>query len=244
MNALHRITLGLFSALLLAVMSSCAQEQATMKEDETKAQVPALAKFHTSIYKLWHTAWPKKDTEMLVALAPDIEKGVADVAGAALPGILRDKKAAWETNVKKLQDIAAEYKVAAGSADQQKLLDAAEKLHAQYEALVRVTRPPLKEIDAFHTILYPIYHYYLPQEDMAKLKTSVAQLKLKMDTLNTVTLPERQKKREEAFVAARAKLSTSVDGVVGAMATENVEKIKAAIHTMHANYEALEKVFE
>jgi hypothetical protein len=107
-----------------------------------------------------------------------------------------------------------------------------------------VTRPPLKEIDAFHTVLYGIYHYYMPQEDMAKLKTSVAELKVKMDTLNTVKLSERMKKREEGFIAARAKLSTSVDAVVTALATEKKDQIKKAIHTMHADYEALEKVFE
>ena len=36
-----------------------------------------------------------------------------------------------------------EYRAAVEAKQKQPLLDAAEKLHAQYEALVRVIRPPL-----------------------------------------------------------------------------------------------------
>jgi hypothetical protein len=183
MKTLCRVTTLVLSLLALSVLPAFAQEHEPESQDETKAEVPALTRFHTPIYKLWHTAWPNKDTAMLASLVPDIEAGVAEVAAAELPGILRDKKEAWDTNVKKLKEIAAEYESAAGGVDQQRMLDAAEKLHAQYETLVRVVRPPMKQIDAFHSVLYMIYHYYMPEWNMPKLKTSVAELKVRMDTL-------------------------------------------------------------
>jgi hypothetical protein len=54
--------------------------------------VPALESFHKVIHKIWHKAWPKKDTTLLRSLLQDVEKGIADVASAKLPGILREGK--------------------------------------------------------------------------------------------------------------------------------------------------------
>jgi len=237
-------TAGLLVGLMFMLKPGAAQEHEDHQTEETKAQVPALTRFHATIYKLWHTAWPKKDTDMLAALVPDIDKGVAEVAAAELPGILRDKKPMWKMNVKKLQDVTVAYKSAIASKEQQKALDAAEALHAQYEALVRLIRPVLKEIEAFHEVLYMLYHYYLPGEDLAKIKSSAVQLKEKMTALDAATLPERMKKREDAFVKARGALSTAVTEVAATVTTDDMAKIKTAVHAMHSKYEALEKVFE
>ena len=127
---------------------------------EATAEVPALDSFHEVIFKIWHEAWPQKNAAMLRQLVPDVEKGIASVASAPLPGILRDRKAAWDEGVKKLQNAGSEYKVAAASNDNSKLLAAAEKLHGQFESLMRITRPAMKELDEFHAVLYMIYHHH------------------------------------------------------------------------------------
>jgi hypothetical protein len=211
---------------------------------ETKAEVPALTEFHTVIYQLWHTAWPEKDIALLTSLVPEIEKHADAIAKAELPGILRDKKSTWERQVKQLQMNVEEYASAARDKNEKRLLDAAEQLHAQYEKLVRVVRPPLAELDAFHTVLYPIYHYYLPEFNLDQLKKSMPALMAKMDALNAVVLPERKKKVEPAFVEKRTALSTSVTELHQALQTEGKEKITAAIEKMHADYQALEKILE
>jgi hypothetical protein len=231
-------------ALTLVSAPVIAQDTKASHEAEVKSQVPALQQFHTPIYKLWHTAWPKKDTAMMASLWPDIEKGVADVAAAELPGILRDKKTAWQEGLKQLQDAAAAYHTAMAGAEIQPKLDAAEKLHMRYEAMVRVIRPVLKEVDAFHQVLYMIYHYYMPEHNMEKLGPAVLELSAKMDTLDAVKLPERLQAKDGAFQAARKKLSASVAYVKGVMASKDEKKITSAIRTMHSDYESLQKVFE
>jgi hypothetical protein len=243
----HALNFALGVALTIAPAMMSAQDTKDTKathDEEVKAQVPALQKFHTSIYKLWHTAWPKKDTAMMASLWPEIEKGVAEIAAAELPGILRDKKAAWQEGLKQLQDIASMYKTAMAGTELQPKLDAAEKLHMQYEQMVRVIRPAMKEVDAFHQVLYMIYHYYLPDRKMDELKTAVTELSAKMDTLDAAKLPDRLMKRDASFQAARAKLSTSVAYVKGVMASKDEKKINDAIRRMHSDYEALERVFE
>lgn len=239
--------LAAYIVILMVALASTAvlaQDTKSAHEAELKSQVPALKQFHTQIYQLWHNAWPKKDTVMMAALLPDIEKGVAEVAAAELPGILREKKAAWKEGVTQLQEIAGKYKTALAGTDLQAKLDAAEKLHAQYERMVRIIRPAMKEVDAFHQVLYMIYHYYMPERQMDKLTAAVMELSLKMDTLDAATLPERLMKKEAAFNGARTKLSASVAYLKGVVTSKEEKKIVDAVRRMHGDYEALEKVFE
>jgi hypothetical protein len=207
------------------------------------AQVPALDSFHEVIAQIWHEAWPKKDAAMLQKLLPEVEKGIKAVAVAPLPGILREKKAAWEEGVKKLQNAGLEYKAAVAAKDDARLLAAAETLHGRFEGLMRAIRPALKELDDFHGTLYLLYHHYLPKYEIAKIKSSAAELKQKMAALNAAKLPERLKQKEAEFQAARTQLSKSVDSLEAEIKTNQKKTIQAAIETVHSNYQALDKIF-
>jgi hypothetical protein len=237
----QRFFLLILSALVACALPLLAQEE---HRSETKAQVPSLDKFHTVIYHLWHDAWPKKDTDALIALVPDIEKHVTEISKASLPGILREKKPLWDTNVKKLQDIAGEYKAAAEARDSAKLLGAAEKLHGQYEALVRVVRPVMKELMDFHAEFYMLYHDYMPEYKLEQMKTSAAVLKEKMVALNMATLPAPLKGKQDEFQAAREKLSASVDELHEILKNpaNDQGKTNAAIYAVHGDYQALERL--
>jgi hypothetical protein len=208
------------------------------------ATVPALTEFHKVIYKIWHTAWPNKDYDMLTALMPEIEKGTAAIVSAELPGILRDKKAAWEKEVEGLQTIVQEYRSAVETKQKESLLDAAEKLHAQYEALVRVIRPPLRQLEEFHAVLYTIYHYYMPEESLDKIRASVEPLREKMAALNRATLPARFKSKEASFMAARSDLDKAVSELGPAVSSNDLGKIKIAVETMHNRYATLAAILE
>ena len=235
----------LFTVFLLAFgMTAHAQESLQGHAAEAKAEVPELRAFHTVIFEIWHGAWPKKDTAQLAALLPKVEAGVQSVAGAELPGILRERKSAWDEGVKGLQAIAAEYKSGVEKKDSQKLLDAAEKLHSQYERLVRVIHPALKELEEFHAVLYMLYHYYMPGDSLEQMKNSASALKEKMVVLDKAVLPERLKSKEPAFTTAREKLSRSVDALAATAPSNELKKIKSAVGTVHSDYQALEKVFE
>jgi hypothetical protein len=221
-----------------------AQQAKETHADETAAQVPILTDFHEVIFKVWHTAWPEKNLTMLSGLLPEIKHFSDSLAKVQLPGILRDKQKVWKQSTAKLQEIVSEYANATSPVDSQKLLDAAEQLHAQYEALVRVTRPVLKEMDAFHQVLYMLYHHYLPGKDQEKLATSVRELKERMAVLNKATLPDRLKKRETAFIEARATLAHSVGALDASMVKDNPKEFASNVETMHTDYQTLEKVFE
>jgi hypothetical protein len=214
------------------------------KPADADANVPALESFHKVVRQIWHDAWPKKDTAMLRSLLPEVEKGIAEVASAQLPGILRERKAAWNEAVKQLQRTGSEYKAAAAGKDDTKLLASAEALHGRFEGLARALWPSIDEMDDFHAVLYMLYHYYLPKYDSEKIKSSIAELTKKMAALNAADLPKNLKQKESEFKEARAKLSKSVDALKTAIQSNQEKTIKAAIETMHTNYQALERIFE
>jgi DNA mismatch repair ATPase MutS len=172
-----------------------------------------------------------------------VEKGISEVAAAPLPGILRDKRTAWEEGVKKLQRAGTEYREAAAARDAAGLLAAAETLHARFEGLMRTIRPALRELDDFHAVLYMLYHYYLPKYDLEKIRSSAVQLKEKMTALNAARLPARLEEKEAEFQAARSRLSESVDSLEIKVKSNDEKSIKEAVELMHSNYQALEKLF-
>lgn len=231
--------------LLLALASPLAAQDHSA---ELSASVPALQKYHTVIFSLWHTAWPNKDTAMMARLLPDLEKGAAAVAAAPLPGILRDKKPAWDAGIGKLTTALAAYRNAVEAREMEKLLAAAEDLHRQYEGLVRVVRPVLKELEAFHSVLYMLYHYYWPEENLPKIRESAAALTEKMAGLDSAVLPKRLEAKTGTFTAARANLGRAVrnlqDLVRREPGTPAAEDLRTAVTGLHNSYQALEKVFD
>ena len=237
------VSLMIAACAILGLASGPALAQPAPKPEDLKSSVPALDAMHEVIMPLWHDAWPNKDVKAMAAMLPDIERHFAAVNKAELPLILRDKQAAWVAGVDDLKQTVGAYKAAVGAGDNDALLKAAEKLHAQYEALVKIVRPVLKEMEDFHATLYVLYHYQMSPFQPEKAAESVRTLKVKMDALNAAALPDRLKAKTEAFNTQRARLSASIDELVAALDGKDAAKIKTAIEMMHAQYENLEKVF-
>jgi hypothetical protein len=242
-----------FPAAILAVLIGLAilcgqaaplQAQEKSLHSETESDVPALDSFHGVIAKIWHEAWPVKNVAMLVEVLPSVDSGCRSVAAAELPGILRERKSAWEKGVNNLKLVVEEYRKAASPVDSVKLLVAAERLHSQYEKLVRIIRPVLPELDAFHKTLYRLYHTELPADDSVKIVASVKELAVKMAALHKAELPKRLAGKAEAFAGGRLALEKSMEVLAGLLNGGRMEAIKKNIETMHSCYEALEKVFE
>jgi len=231
-------------ALSVLLLPAALAQAPGQHASELEARVAVLSDFHDVIYQIWHTAWPEKNIGLLVDLLPQVKKYGDTLSNVALPGILRDKQDDWDRGTAALQKTVADYDAAAATRDSVKLLDAAERLHSQYEALVRIVRPATKELDQFHQVLYMIYHHYWPDRDLEKLAPSIDSLKAKMSALNGSTLPSRLKDKEAAFNTARADLAKAVAALMASDAAANPKKFGADLEAAHGKYQALEKVFE
>ena len=160
---------------------------------------------------------------------------------------LKDKSARAASSAdfeKACQKAGLEYKASASAKDDSGLLAAAEKLHSQFETLVRTIRPALRELDDFHAVLYMLYHHYLPKSDMPNIRSSAMELKQKMTALNAAKLPDRLKQKEQAFQAARAKLSASVEALETSIHSNSEPKLKEGVNAVHNDYQALDRLFQ
>lgn len=240
----RRSIMGLVAATVcLCVAAPAGALAQAPKESELKAEVPALTAMHEVIMPMWHDAWPKKDAAALAGFVRDLEKHASAIAKAELPGILRDKTGAWQDGVASLKASVAAYRSAVEAEDNEALLKAAERVHTDYETLVKVVRPLLKEINDFHASLYVLYHYQLDPLDVAGVTETVKALQAKAAALNAASLPDRLKSRQQAFDAQRARLAKAVDAVAAALADRDEAKLRETIELLHVEYEKLEKVF-
>lgn len=211
---------------------------------ETSATVPALDTFHEVIMPMWHSAYPSKDYAALRKASPDVAAGVKKIADAKLPGILREKEAAWAKGLAKLQTAADAYVKAASGSDDAALMAAAETLHTTYEALVQVVRPVVPEMNEFHKTLYVVQHTYVPAKDWAAVCKVSAELQTKAEAVSKATLPKRVAAKKDLYTKAAADLAADAKALVSACGANQPAGIEKATDTLHARYEGLAAIFE
>ena len=211
---------------------------------ETESAVPELAAFHEVIYPIWHTAYPEKDIAMLKSLAPQVNDLAAKVFEAKLPGILRDKQAKYDAGLAEFRASVEAYNTAAKGTDDKAMLDAAELLHAKYEALVRIIRPVLKEMDEFHKVLYVVFHKDLPDKKWDNIRAAAPDLKAKAEAVTQAKLSARLEPKAELFKAAAGELVEAAS-ILAALGPEaDGAAIEEAVLKLHSRYQELEKIFD
>jgi hypothetical protein len=212
---------------------------------ETRAEVPALFDLHEVIRPLWHDAWPNKNYGMMKEYLPKVREGVEKVRTAALPGILRDKKATWDAAVQKLVESLAAYEKAVANDDQQGLMDAVEATHSCFEGLIRITFPAMPELDEYHVVLYNIYHYSNPAKNLDALRGQTEELLSKAKALAAAPVPKRFATKEPEIKAGIAKLLTQTEALQKMVSKEKTygDLVGVAVEKVHSQYQAVEGIF-
>lgn len=218
---------------------------AQSKDREVSSEVKALTEFHEVIYQMYHTGLPQKNIKLLSSLNSVIEKDYTKLKKSELPGILAEKKLKWENALTKLGVCVDLYRVACMKKDSVALLNAAGKLHAQFEAMVKITKPALKETEAFHKDLYLLHDIYTTKYDYDKIKASASALKEKIADLNKAQLPARLKKKQDEFNRVRTELISSVERMDQVVKEgNNKDAIGSSVDLVYSKYRALEKLVE
>lgn len=219
-------------------------KKAEIMPEETTASVPALKDLHEVVYPLWHTAYPKKDYAMIKELLPEADELTAKLDEAKLPGILRDKQAAWDEGKAKLKASLQQLHAAVDANNEEEMLKQTEAFHAGFEGLVRTIRPMVPELDAFHQELYKLYHYYAPEYDLTQIRAAAAAMQEKVAPLKKCELPKRLADREKDFKVSVNALDAAVADLVKIAKTDDKEKILSAVETVHTAYVQTEHIFD
>ena len=233
------ILISIFFSMLSANLFAQHQIDST----EITSSVPELSAFHDVIYLIWHEAYPAKDVKALVGYTGQIKTDIGKINSAVLPGILRDKEMKWKEGLTDLNAAAEKYYKAAQGSDMQEMLDAAELLHAKYEAMVRILRPVVKEVDEYHKVLYVIYHKYMPSKDYKAINGVISDLYAKADACINAKLPKRLEPKTEEYKKTATDLTELTKTLKEKLATNDGAIIDDAIEKMHSKYQDLEKLF-
>jgi hypothetical protein len=236
--------LATLTSLAFAACGGNSESVPEISASEVAAEVPELDAVHELMYPLWHDAFPDKDYEAIHEPVPQFEPLLAAVDSVQLPGILRDKQERWDEGKAVMLASFASLKDAAESGDNERMLGHTEAFHMAYEQLVRIIRPVVPELAAFHQELYKLYHYYGPANDLAKIREAVAAMAQKMEPLKAATLSGRVADRQAEFDAAVAALEEHVSAATQALQTEDMAAIQAAVEAAHTAYVAVEALFD
>lgn len=239
----------LISICLFSVVTFCYESfgQTKIDQAEITSKVQELSDFHDIIYPMWHEAYPAKDYNALKGFVPKIKSSIESINSVKLPGILREKETAWKSQLKELNISAQNYYAAASGSNNADLLSAAEKLHSSYEKMVMVLRPALKEVDDFHQTLYIIYHKLLPDSKYDEIAALTGALITKAEAI--VNYPQDKLKARlgdnlGAYNVSAEKLYKSVTSLKEVLKTNDPEKKKEAIESMHKAYEGLDSLLK
>ena len=119
-----------------------------------------------------------------------------------------------------------------------------ESLHGSYEKLVRIIRPALSELESFHEELYKVYHSYMPNNDIEKIKAIIPAMKMKIGLLKQARLPQNLADRQNKFDEAVSKLETSLNELENLTKTNSKEKIKSAVDKLHSEYQSIDALLQ
>jgi len=237
---------NLFVILLIAVsfIAINVNAQHTIDSTEITSSVPELSEFHDVIYVIWHEAYPNKDIAALKGMVDKIKPYMDKINSAKLPGIAQDKDAKWNEGLKVLNASAESYYKMAEGSDEQAMLDAAEKLHADYEMMVRILRPVNKEVDSYHKDLYVIFHKYYPSKDYKSIEGLIDGMISKAEACVNSKLPKKLEGKTDEYQKLTKELVEKTMALKDALKTNDGAIIDKAIDIMHSKYQDVEKLFD
>lgn len=220
--------------------------QADIQRDDPQitSNVPELDTLHESIYILWHDAYPKKNYELIKETLPRLDISVSKLAKSALPEILHNKQTRWNIEIKNLQSDLSELHKATKEENKSIMLKTVEAIHGSFERLVRIIRPVLPELESFHEDLYKVYHYYMPNNDIEKIRTIIPSMKEKIGILKQTKLPQNLTNQQTKFNEAVTGLENYLIEVEKIAKDNNKEKIQAAVDNLHSEYQKIEALFQ
>ena len=110
---------------------------------------------------------------------------------------------------------------------------------AQEKGGSRETESAIPELEAFHEIIYPIWHTAYPDKDTKALRGYVAQVDALAANIYAAKLPGILREKQPKWDEGLARFRKSVDDYRAAAAGTNDEALLKSAETLHSMYEAL-----
>lgn len=208
----------ILAALLLLVPLTYSAEP----EQESKSGCPAdqAAKkgftafhdFHDVMAPAWHTAWPDKNYDALLAAGPKFKEAFAGIAKMEPTFKTKSCKKAFLKARDNFSRIIEMYSAAAERGDKEAVYDLMPQLHNAFEMTASTLLPvSYPEIEAAAVTLNLIMETHLPKNNMEGIVGSTETLVARFVVLaDTTTIPDELKERQKEILAEIAAMKKLV----------------------------------
>ncbi len=98
------------------------------------------------------------------------------------------------------------------------------------------------ELQAFHTIIYPLWHKAYPAKDFTAIKGFIPQIKANMEKMNNAKLPGILRDKEVQWKEQLVKFNSVTEAYYKACADNDEAAILKAAENFHKGYEAMNRV--
>ncbi len=204
----------ILAALLLVVpLTYAAESPPEEKHEQSHAGCPAhqaaklgfdsFEAFHKIMAPAWHTAWPDKDYDALLAAGPQFKEAFAGIAKMEPTFKTKARKKAFLKAHDSFSKIVQTYAAAAEKGDKETVYELMPKLHDAFEMTASTLLPvSYPEIEAVVITLNLIIETYLPKNDMEGIVGSTDTLMSMYDVLaDTTTIPDELKEEQASILA-------------------------------------------
>ncbi len=106
-------------------------------------------------------------------------------------------------------------------------------------ALPQETESAVPELEAFHEVIYPIWHTAYPEKDIAALKGFVPEIDRLAEAVYGAKLPGILRDKEAKWQAGLAEFRKSVEAYAAAAKGNGDQALLDAAEALHARYEML-----
>jgi hypothetical protein len=128
--------------------------------------------------------------------------------------------------------------------NQEDMLAQVEVFHSAFEKLIRLIRPVVPELEAFHQEMYKLYHYYMPNYELPNIRLAVTAMQQKLLPLKEVQLPHRLAEMQGQFDAAVQDLGTHLFNLSEVVRQDDKDLIKDAVEKVHTAYQKTKAVVD
>ena len=229
----------IITALIMIMIISCSSP-APEERNVSEPEITELQEMHHFIRPMWHDAYPAKDTGQLKELYPKILGQYQLLKEATFPEQWEDKKLHWNEGVSQMGKTLDEYKLAMDNDNSGNLLQAARKLHDDFENLMMIVNPPIPELDDFHKTLYYVYHDYMPEKNWDMLKASIPEFEKKVQALQDAEVPRWMEENKDTYKAAINQLQGAVENLSRLKDSNDEALLEKAVEEIHDAYVNLE----
>jgi hypothetical protein len=217
--------------------------------EEIEVQIKELNDFEETMHTLWHDGWTNKDMKLLSENYPKAELFVKSLSKVQLPKEMQNRSEKWEKGLKSLNTSLDAYKKAVDEKNLTNLLNAVEKFHSTYEAMVGLTKPYVKEVEEFHKYMAKLYHKDFPNFNLEEMKSDIKDMENVLISFKKVNLPKKYQPKKKEFTSALTELEKAVKDLKQYInSSKNLQKddkaLKDKVELLHTNFHTISEIFD